>query len=118
MREVEVVIEFGGAPDFADLDAAVVRGCILDKIRFLPVPEVEGQIGQEPGLISFDGKMVMSMAKLDQIGGELALGQQSIGGDILALKIDRLQQGNGDLDFIGPFDFFVAFYGEGDFFWV
>jgi hypothetical protein len=47
------------------------------------------------------------------------LGQQSVGGHILALKVDGIEHGDGHLDFVGAFDFFFVFYGQGaDFFWV
>jgi hypothetical protein len=61
----------------------------------------------------------MGMTLLDQVLGQLALGQQGIGGHILALNIDGLQQGDGHLDLVGAFDFFLVFYGQGaNFFWV
>jgi hypothetical protein len=61
----------------------------------------------------------MGMTFLDQGLGQLALGQQGIGGHLLALDIDGLPQGDGHLDLVGAFDFSLVFYGEGaDFFGV
>jgi len=53
----------------------------------------------------------MRLALLDQILSQLALGEQGIGGDVLARNLDGLQQGDGDFDFVGALDFFPAFYG-------
>jgi hypothetical protein len=74
---------------------------------------------QNAALISFDGEMIMGMTLLDQVVGDLALGQQSIGRDILALNIDGIEYGDGHLDLVGAFDFFIVFYRQGtDFFWA
>jgi len=74
---------------------------------------------ENAALVSFDGKMIMGMALGDQVVGDLALGQQSIGCQILALKIDGFKQGNGHLDLVGAFDLFIVFYRKGShFFWV
>ena len=74
---------------------------------------------QNATLVSFDGEMIMGMTLLDQVVGDLALGQQGIGRDILALNIDGIQYGDSHLDLVGTFDFFMVFYRQGtDFFWV
>ena len=46
---------------------------------------------KKTGLVVFDGKVVMSFTLADQIVGDLALGQQGIGGDLFALDIDSIQ---------------------------
>lgn len=40
VREVEVVVEFGGGPDLSGFDASVIRGRMLNEMRFPPIPEV------------------------------------------------------------------------------
>ncbi len=57
---------------------------------------------------------------LDQVSGQLALGQQRVGGDLLVFDFDRVEQRNGGRDFVGLFDRFgIAAYRQGaDFFWV
>jgi len=40
VRKVQIAVEFGGSPDFADFDAAVIRRVALDKIRVLPVIKI------------------------------------------------------------------------------
>jgi hypothetical protein len=37
VREVQIAVEFGCNPDFADFDSAVIRGVGQDKIRLLSV---------------------------------------------------------------------------------
>ena len=80
---------------------------------------MDSNVLEEVGLVAFDGEVVMRLPVLDQIGGELALGQQRIGGDLLALDIDGIQQRDGHLDLVGAFDLVIAVYRQGtDFFWV
>ena len=91
----------------------------MDKIRILPVLEVKGDVFKESGLVVFDGEVVMSVSLVDQVVGDFALGQKGIGGNFFALNIDGIKQGDGDLDLVGAFEFFSAFYRDGgDFFWV
>jgi hypothetical protein len=56
----------------------------------------------------------------DQVSGQLALGQQRVGGDVLVFDVDRVEQRNSGSDFVGLFDRFgVTVYRQGaDFFWV
>ena len=55
----------------------------------------------------------------DQVGGELALGQQGIGGDGLAGEVNRFEDREGHPDLVGAFQFVAAVDGQGaDFFWV
>jgi hypothetical protein len=46
---------------------------------------------KKTGLVVFDGEVVMSLTLPDQIVGDLALGQQSIGGNLFALNIDGIK---------------------------
>ena len=90
----------------------------LDEIRCLPMLEEKGDIGLECALVAFDREVVMRLA-LHQMGRQFALCQQGIGGDVLALDIECVQQRNEHPDFIGLFGFLAACYGQGtDFFWV
>ena len=73
---------------------------------------------KKTGLVVFDGEVVMSFTLPDQIVGDLALGQQSIGGNLFALDIDGIKQRDGGLDFVGALNLLVG-YGQGTyFFWV
>jgi len=87
MREVEVIVEIGCGPDSSDLDSPVVRGRMLNEIRLLSVFEVALDIFTEPGLIPFDGEMIVGLTP-DQIGGYRALSQEGIGSDVLAQDVD------------------------------
>ena len=119
MRKVEVVVEFGCGPDFSSFDSPMVRGRIINEIGLLPVLEVQLDVFKESGLVSFDGEVIMRLTFLNQVVGYVALGQQSISGNILVLNIDGIKDRDGHLDLIGTFDFFIAFYWQGaDFFWV
>ena len=46
---------------------------------------------KKSGLVVFDGEVVMSFALPDQIIGDLALGQEGVGGNIFALNIDGIK---------------------------
>ena len=46
---------------------------------------------KETGLVVFDGEVVMSFALANQVVGDLALGQQGIGGNLFALNIDSIK---------------------------
>jgi hypothetical protein len=118
VREVEIAVELGCGPDFADFDPAVDRRFAMDKIRLLAVFKVQGDVLKKSWLVVFDGEVVMSVSLLDQIGGDLALGQQGIGGNFFSLDIDGIKEGDGGLNFVGTFEVFVV-YGQGAyFFWV
>ena len=84
MRKVQIAVEFGSGPDLADFDAAVIRRVAKGKVRLLAVLK-------KTGLVVFDGEVVMSFTLADQIVGDLALGQQGIGGNLFALNIDGIQ---------------------------
>ena len=72
--KVQIAVEFGGGPDFADFDTAMVRRVAIGKIRCLPVFKVQGNVFKKSGLVVFYGKVVMRVAFFDQIGGDFALG--------------------------------------------
>ena len=120
VREVEVVIEFGGGPDLACFDAAVIGRRMLDEVGLLAILEVQGDISLKGGLVAFDGEVVMGGPLDHQILGELALGQQGVGADVLVCDVDGVEQRNGGGDFVGLFDVFgITVYRQGaNFFWV
>ena len=60
----------------------------------------------------------MRFTVTDQIVGNLALGQQGIGGNFFSLDIDGIKERDGGLNFIGTFDFSTILYREKTyFFW-
>ncbi len=120
VREVEVGVEFGGGPDLAGFDAAVVGWSVLDEVRLLAILEEQGDVFFEGRLVSLDGEGVVGGAFGDQVIGQLALGEQSVGGDVLVFDLDGLEQRDGGCDLVGLFGRFgIAGYRQGaDFFWV
>ena len=44
MGEIQVLVERCGCPDFSGFDAAVIGRGDVDKIRFMPVLEEQGNI--------------------------------------------------------------------------
>jgi len=63
-------------------------------------------------LISLYGEMIMGFAVFDRVSGEVALGEEGIGGDSFALDIDGSKQWYDGFDLI-------AVSGDGSyFFWV
>lgn len=101
MRKVQVMVEFGGGPDFPGFDPAMIRRVIGDEIGFLSILEIELDILKECGLIAFDGEVVMGLTIQAQIIGELTLGQEGIGSDIFAFDIDGIEQRDGHPDLVG-----------------
>lgn len=111
VREVQIVVEFRGGPDFARFQAAVIGGRVLDEMRGAPIPEVKLQVFEKSGLVALDGEIVVRLALPDQIVGEGALGEQGIGRDVLARDVEGRQQGDSRLDLVRALGFFPAFYG-------
>ena len=50
VREVQIAVEFGGSPDFADFDAAVIRCVGMDNIRALAVVKKLSNVLKKTGL--------------------------------------------------------------------
>ena len=118
--EVDVRVEGGGGRDGALLDATVREGG-----RFLEVwspvglgGELQGDIEQQGRLVVLDGEEVMGVA-FEEVGRELALGQQCIGGEGLGADVlDLVEERNDGADLIGAFGLVVGAGLEADFFWV
>ena len=62
MWEIEVAIQFGGNPDFADFDPAVIRGIAKSKIGLFAILEEKADIIKECGLVFFNGEVIMRMS--------------------------------------------------------
>ena len=73
--EVGVVIEGGGGPDGALLDASVGEGGLFCEVRFAcrHGGEMQGDIEQQCRLVVLDGEEVMGVA-FEEVGCEGALG--------------------------------------------
>ena len=118
MGKVEVAIQFAGSPYLSGFNTTVFKASIIDEVRFLAVLEIKSDIITKPGLVPFDSEMIVRFP-LNHIVGKRALCQQGIGGDLLALDIYRIEQGNCYLDLVGLFGVFVAFSRQCPyFFWA
>ena len=118
--EVGVVIEGGGGPDSALLDASVGEGGLFCEVRIAVRlgGELEGDIEQQCGLVVLDGEEVMGVA-FEEVGREGALGQQRIGGEGLAGDVFELvEERNDGADLVGALRLVVGAELQGDFFWV
>jgi hypothetical protein len=113
VREVDIVIEFGCGPYFSGFDPPMFRRCKINEIWFLAVLEVELDVLKECGLVLFNGEVIVCLTLLNQVVGDMALGQEGIGGDILALDIDGIKEGDSRFDLVSAFEIFSPFYREG-----
>ncbi len=59
VRKVEKLVEFGGGPDLALFDAAVVGRVAKDEIGLAAVFEVQTDVVEQSGLVVFDGEVVV-----------------------------------------------------------
>src|ERR1700674_422253 len=118
--EIEIVVEGSGSPDLTRLDESMIGWVNGEGVGGLPILEVAYEILMQRWLISFDGEVIVGAALDHEVIGQLPLGQQSIGRDVLVVKVDGRQQRDGHRDFVGSLPFIgVAVYGQGtDFFWV
>jgi hypothetical protein len=80
MREVKIVVELGGGPDFSGLDAPVVGRVVDRAVGLFSVLKHQRHILKQRGLIGFDGEVVVGLALGDQVVGEFTLSEQRIGG--------------------------------------
>ena len=87
------------------------------KIRFSSLFEEELDILVEPSLVLFDGEVVVGLAA-DEVLGDLPLGEQGIGGDVLALDVDGGKERDGHFDLVGPFGLLIGYPQTPYFFWV
>jgi len=118
VRKVQIAVEFGCGPDFADFDPAVIRRFAIDKIGILPVFKIQRDVLKNPGLVAFHGEVVMSVSLFDQVVGDIFLSQQGIGGNGFPFNIDGIEQWDGGLDFVGALDLFIVYFQGTYFFWV
>ena len=112
--EVEVGVEFGGAPDGAPFATAVLGlRPLVDELRRAlgdGLIEQEADIVEHVRLVAIDGEQVVGAAP-EQIRRQRPLGEQRIGGDGQAGVVgQRLEQGE---DGANPIGALVSFVGAG-----
>jgi hypothetical protein len=87
------------------------------KVRLSSVLEEELDILVKPSLILLDGEVVVGLAP-DEVLGDLPLGEKGIGGDVLALDVDGVKEGDRGFDLVGPLDLLIGYPDAPYFFWV
>lgn len=115
--KIQIVIQAVGRPDRALFDATMGQGGRLTAVGLAaPLLEEQAKIGVQVRLIIFDGKDVVGVVRAEVIG-ELALGEQGVGGEGLAGDIQGVEERDHHPDLVGLLDLVAARYGQGaDFF--
>lgn len=75
-------------------------GRIVDVVGFFPVEEKQCDVFKERGLVCFNGEVIVGLALQDQVIGEAAPGEKSVGSDNLALDVERIKKGNSCFDLV------------------
>ena len=120
VREGQVAVEAGGGPDGAAFDAPVFEGGGLAEVGLAAVLEEHPEVVEEGGLVALGGEHEVGAAGVEEVG-ELALGEQGVGGEGAAAEVEPqvLEQGDDGADFVGTFGLVVGADREAvDFFWV
>ncbi len=117
--KIQIVVQAGGGPDRAALDAAMARGGRLAEVGLtVLLREEQAKIGVQVRLIIFDGEDVVGVV-CEEVLGELALGEQGVGGEGLPGDVHRVEKRDHHPDLVGLLDLVAALYGQGaDFSWV
>jgi len=117
--KIEGVIEARGGPGKTLFDASMSQGGWLVEVGLSALLKDEADILAQRRMVVFDGEDVVGLV-LEQRVGELALGEQGIGGDGFADDIEGFEERDDPPDLMGLLERIVAAYGRqgADFFWV
>jgi hypothetical protein len=119
VRKVQVVVEFGGGPDFSGFNPTMIGRRVIDVVRFFSIQEKECDVFKERGLVCLNGEVIVCLTFPYQVIGEVALGKKGIRCDNFTLDIDLIKEGNGHLDLICSLGLFIILSWKGAyFFWV
>ncbi len=99
MREGYVVVEPVRTPDAARFDTAMVWGRDFGMVSRPALCEQQADVFLQLGLVTLDSEMVVRSAP-DQIVGQIALGQQRVGGDDAPGDVDGIEHRGGRLDLV------------------
>ena len=100
---------------------------VLDEIGFAARLEQQSDIAFHRRLVALDAEIIVRLPLLDQIGGDFALGQHGVGGEVLACDVATFKHRNRHADLecafnscaIGALLFLAARYRQcTHFFWV
>ena len=74
VRKVEVIVEFGGGPDFSGFDPSMVGRCMIDVVGFFSIQEKEFDVLKERGLVCLNSEVIVRLTFPHQVIGQSALG--------------------------------------------
>ena len=99
--EVQVAVEARGDPDGAALDAAVGEAVGLAEVGFAAVAEEQPDVVEEGGLVGLGGEHEVGAAAAEEVG-ELALGEQGVGGEGAAgeVEVEAFEHGDDGADLV------------------
>ena len=120
MGEGQVAVEPGGGPDGAAFEAPVLEGEGLAEVGLAAVLEEHPEVVEEGGLVALGGEHEVGAAGAEEVG-ELALGEQGVGGEGPAGEVDVevVEHGDDGADLVGAFGLVVGTDRQAvDFFWV
>ena len=91
----------------------------MRRVSMRPAPlQQQADAVVQRGLVALDAEVVVRPA-CDHVLGQIALGQQRIGGDVKAGDVDGVEHRRSRLDLIGALDLIVVVGTQAaDFFWV
>ena len=93
--EGQVAVQPGGGPDGAALDAAVREAWRLAEVGFAAVAEEQFDVVEQGRLVGLGGEHEVGAAAAEEVG-ELALGEQGVGGEGPAGEVDVEVVEHGD----------------------
>jgi hypothetical protein len=101
--EVQILIDAGGSPDSASRDAPTGEGGRFPEVGRAAIGEQGMDRVGEARLVVFDDEDVVG-GVFEQLSGQLALGQQRVGGDGFAGQVEGSKKWDDHPDFVGLFD--------------
>ena len=118
--EGQVAVEAGGGPDGAAFEAPVLKGEGLAEVGLAAPCEEQPEVVEQGRLVALGGEYEVGAAVVEEVG-ELALGEQGVGGEGLAgeVEFEAFEHGDDGSDFVGALGLVVGAEREAvDFFWV
>ena len=118
--EGQVAVEPGGGPDGAAFEAPVLEGEGLAEVGFAAAVEEQPEVVEQGRLVALGGEHEVGAAGAEEVG-ELAPGEQGVGGEGLAgeVEFEAFEHGDDGSDLVGALGLVVGAERKAvDFFWV